>query len=116
MNEDNTTIPNDPYSHRMFDRLMLIHTVCRSTALSKEAKLEFVRLAAPICDAIQTYCTPPEDTIAGLYELARAGLIKLEINGYCYSSQLITNPPVFLPLRTLDHIQDKQLQNPLAGA
>ena len=80
------------------DSLMQIWQICQSPVLSKDAKLAFVMLVAPsktITDVIHCYCDPPEETMNGLYELARKGLIRLEVNGNTFSSQVIrTLPPL----------------------
>ena len=89
------------------DTLMQIWQICQSPMLSKDAKLAFVMLVAPdttITDAIRCYCDPPEDTMNGLYELARKGFIRLEVNGNTFSSQVIRALPplirVGIPVRT----------------
>ena len=80
------------------DSLTQIWQVCRSNALSKDAKLAFVRLVAPsptITDAIQCYADPPEDVKDGLCELARKGLIRLEIDGHVFKAQIDQIPTLF---------------------
>ena len=89
--------------------LSRIWQVCRSPMLSKDAKLAYVMLAAPEMDGANTcYCDPPEDVKNGLHELARVGLIRLEIDGYEFRSRIIPDSPAFLPVGTLDRTQDKQ--------
>ena len=54
------------------------------------------------------YCDPTEDVKNGLHELARAGLIRLEIDAYEFRSRIIQDSPAFLPVGTLDRTPDKQ--------
>ena len=89
--------------------LSRIWQVCRSPMLSKDAKLAYVMLAVPQMDGANTcYCDPPEDAKDGLHELARAGLIRLEIDGFEFRARIIQDYPAFLPVGTLDHTPDKQ--------
>ena len=105
---------NETHASETLER---IHTVCRSTFLSKEAKLAFVMLAVPdALDVKHCYVDPPTDTINGLYELAHAGLIALEIDGHEYRSRLKQYSPAFLPARTPYCTPDKRSQSPLADA
>ena len=99
MSDDNKTIQDD-----VWETLLRIQTVCRSTFLSKDAKLAYVMLAAPnALDVNHCYCNPPEETINGLYELAHAGLIALEIDGHTFCSRLKQYSPAFLPARKPYH-------------
>ena len=78
------------------DTLTRIWQVCRSPYLSKDAKLAYVMLAAPEVNANTCYCDPPESVKDGLFELARVGLIRLEIDGYEYRARIIRDlPPIF---------------------
>ena len=72
------------------EMLTRIFTICKSRELSKDAKLAYVMLAAPnpTGDVNICYCDPPDDVKDGLYELARKGLIRLEIDGYEFRSRL----------------------------
>ena len=91
------------------DTLMRIWQVCRSSLLSKDAKLTYVMLAATkITSAFHCIVDPPEDCQNSLYELARNGLIRLEIDGYTFKSQIIVDSPAFLPVGTLDRTPDIQ--------
>jgi len=102
-NTENTIAKDDAW-----ETLLRIQTVCRSTFLSKDAKLAYVRLAAlNALDVKHCYCDPPEDVVNGLYELARAGLIALEIDGNEYCSRLKQYSPAFLPVRKPYHTPDK---------
>ena len=86
---------NEPKKTEM-DTLTQIWQVCRSHALSKDAKLAFVMLVAPsptITNVINSYADPPEDVKDGLCELARKGLIRLEIDGYIFKAQVDQIPP-----------------------
>ena len=68
----------------------------RSPILSKDAKLAYVMLATPEMNGANTcYCDPPEDVKNGLHELARIGLIRLEIDGFEFRARIIQNPLAF---------------------
>jgi len=104
MSDENRTIQDEAW-----ETLLRIHSVCRSTFLSKDAKLAYVMLAAPnALDVKHCYCDPPADTINGLYELAHAGLIALEIDGHEYRSRLKQYSPAFLPVRTPYHTPENE--------
>ena len=106
---DNETLENDS-----LETLQRIRTVCKSMFLSKDAKLAYVMLSVNnAMDVKQCYCDPPEDTINGLYELAHAGLIALEIDGNMFSSRLKQYSPAFLPARKPYRTPDIRLQSPL---
>ena len=94
------------------DTLTRIWQVCRSPYLSKDAKLAYVMLATPeTCNANTCCCDPPEDVKDGLCELARVGLIRLEIIEHEYRARIIPDCPVFAFGKTLEGLRVNNLSN-----
>ena len=82
---DAITTSGDTDAHATLTR---IAEVLASPALSLQGKVAFAHVTAHLwihSPAIWTIVTPSDDFAAGLYELARHGLIRLEVSGqeYC---------------------------------
>ena len=89
--KDTTAIPGDADAHATLAR---IAEVLASPALSLQGKVAFAQVTSHLwvhSPAIWTIVTPSEDFAAGLYELARHGLIRLEVIGQEYRIRQINH-------------------------